>query len=1374
VQVVYQDGVRSAEVELGVGRPDVLVRDLATALAAHTSDLLIDGRPVPASRRLADAGLLVGATVRAVGGSAEKSMPRRVEVRVVGGLRAGTSAPLGVGTGTVGRDSAALVRLDDPAVSRAHCRIEVRSDGQVHVTDMGSRNGTDVNGARISAPTPVGPDDLIGVGGVALLRVIPTDRLDPPVAGLTAGLAGTIPFGRQPRFAQVPDPAPIKLPDPPAHRAAHTFNLTMIIGAFVMAGAFVLITNDLRYAAIAALSPLMLVANWIEDRTRGRRSLRRQVRRFGADLATATDQLTDRHAAELRLRRAGSVDPAEALFRARTPSPRLWERRPAAADFQVLSVGIADLAWSPPVEGDAGSPEVAELLDRLRLLPAVPVPVSLRAGTVLGLDGHRRAALAVARSLLAQAAVTAGPADLTVAVFVDADRVADWDWTKWLPHVIDRGSVRRLAIGPAEAAELAGELRGTPQLLAVVDGAGLLEGRPCPLRDLLADRERTAAIVLADRLPAQCTATLAVAADGAATLRRLTEAGTVPGILATGMPEPAARDLARALARFEDPELHVAGAGLPDQVALLPLLGVDLDPAALLARWRAGAASLRARAVLGVTEDGLFEIDLDDDGPHGLIAGTTGSGKSELLRTLVAALAMSTDPEHLTFALIDYKGGGALDECARLPHSVGLVTDLDEHLGERALRCLEAELRHREQLLRRVGLNHVRDYQRWRDTDSPAAEPMPRLVVVIDEFATLVKALPDFVDALVGIAQRGRSLGMHLILATQRPAGSVSESIKNNTKLRVALRLESASDSVDVIDAPVAAEIGGRQWGRAFHRLSAREVRPVQTALSTAVSRHTAAALTVRPFRFGPGAGAAEPAAPDGPTDLRRMVDAAGAAFASSGHRPPRRPWPPPLPAMVTDLPAVGCGMQTATAGLPAFVLADAPDQQAQYPVGWDPAAGNLLLYGVVGAGTSTALAALALAWAQANPPAQTQLYVLDMGAGELAALGALPHTGAYVGATERERQVRLIKLLRAELATRKAVPADRPQWIVLVDNIAALTSEFDRDLHGMNLLDDLARVYADGPAVGIHFAVTADRGGSVPHQLASLTQQKLLFRLADSTEYALFDVPRNRVPTFVPGRAVVAATSQATQIRFPGKDLPAAVDAVTSGWPGAARTAPEVGVLPARVSVSGRASTSGYPWQLPIGVDSSTLGVAELVLYEHEHVLIAGPARSGRTTALRTIAELLARADRPPAVRALTPRRATLPDAFTDPAALVAALPAGPVVLLVDDADQITDKSGDLERLLDRPDLHVVATGRADNLRRAYGHWTQRVRESRCGVLLCPDHDLDGDLLAAELPRLDRLAALPGRGYLAMNGDVTGVHLAVPSGGARTAKERP
>jgi len=204
-----------------------------------------------------------------------------------------------------------------------------------------------------------------------------------------------------------------------------------------------------------------------------------------------------------------------------------------------------------------------------------------------------------------------------------------------------------------------------------------------------------------------------------------------------------------------------------------------LAPAAteIAGRWRGGGRS--TLAVVGESYDGPFSIDIRKDGPHALIAGTTGSGKSELLQTIVASLAVANRPDEMTFVLVDYKGGSAFADCARLPHTVGMVTDLDPHQVERALASLSAELTRREHILAAAGAKDIEDYQLL--VDKRQARPLPRLVIAIDEFASMTRDLPDFVTGLVNIAQRGRSLGIHLILATQRPSGVVSPEIRANT-----------------------------------------------------------------------------------------------------------------------------------------------------------------------------------------------------------------------------------------------------------------------------------------------------------------------------------------------------------------------------------------------------------------------------------------------------------------------------------------------------------------------------------------------------------------------------------------------------------------
>ena len=220
----------------------------------------------------------------------------------------------------------------------------------------------------------------------------------------------------------------------------------------------------------------------------------------------------------------------------------------------------------------------------------------------------------------------------------------------------------------------------------------------------------------------------------------------------------------------------------------------------------------------------MFGIDLVRDGPHGLVGGTTGSGKSEFLRSMVAGLAARNDPTRLTFILIDFKGGAAFKTCERLPHTIGTVSNLDEQLADRALTRPRGRAALPPGGVRRGAGEGVDNLDAYLATNPEV--PMPRLLLVIDEFAMLAKDYPDVLKSLVSVAAVGRTLGVHMILATQRPAGVVNEDILANTNLRVALRVQSRDDSTNVIGVPAAAAIGRTQWGRAYVKLGQDDISP--------------------------------------------------------------------------------------------------------------------------------------------------------------------------------------------------------------------------------------------------------------------------------------------------------------------------------------------------------------------------------------------------------------------------------------------------------------------------------------------------------------------------------------------------------------------
>ena len=1418
--VVETSGPPGWEAEVRVNRHEATVGDLACALDPNLppgTALVIDGRLVGADVGLSESGLVDGAVVGLRGGIEEALRhPAVAELRVLSGIDAGRRESLPPGDVVVGRQAGADVVLDDLSVSRkGHCRITVSPLGDCQVTDLGSMNGTAIGDRPVGEPTQVPPDATLWIGSVACaVRPPPPDDRQPGIDALRHGRqTGTVPFNRPPRAAPPPPlNGELSAPAVPEVRTSPPFNTVALVAPVVLGLVMVVALGSVTYALFMLLSPVMVLGNWIDGKVRSRREGRNRSKAYARDLDSFRRALdAARHAESDRLRLL-LPDLGEVVRRALTPSVRLWERRPGDADFLLLGVGIGDLSWRAPLRRgmDVAAAEVVQLVESRSTLPGVPIGIDLAEGGVVGIVGNRSAALAVARSLVCQALVHHGPADLPTVALISAGAVADWDWLKWAPHLRDaeRVGAQRVGIDPngsrallddlltsarpgaggPTSAHPAGREQEGPVHLVLVDDESLVAGRSSLARSVLRGAAGPVAgiVIAADErhLPAMCTTVVRVGEDGHGTeFHRPGQRETLEDVSAAGLTEALARDVARSLARLDDPEVPVAGAGLPSDVALLPLLGMGHPTAEeVLRRWDAAGARPRPVTPIGLGEEGPFEIDLVRDGPHGLVAGTTGSGKSELLRSLVVGLASSVSPQHLTFVLVDYKGGSAFEACSRLPHTVGFVTDLDEQLGERALRCLEAELRYRERVLRGAQASDLSDYT------SRAAEaglaPLARLLVVIDEFATLAAELPGFIDALVGIAQRGRSLGVHLVLATQRPSGAVSPSIRANTNVRISLRVQDPADSADVIGVTDAAAISRAQPGRALVRLGADEVLAVQAALVTGDSAEAERpAMEVEPFALhppdpghpAPGAVTAEDSRT---SDLTRLVDAVEQAASERDLVPPRKPWPDPLPPSI-DVAELADPLRPGRPAVLRFAMADDPDAQEQYPTGWD-LAGNLALFGIPGSGTTTALTGIALTAAASTTPDDCHVHVLDLGAGELGPLVRLPHVGSVVAASERERQIRLVRHLRAELNRRRSLPAEertsQPRLLLLVDGIAAFLAEHD-EAGGLGVHEDFSRVWADGPGVGINTAVSAERIGALPHRLVSLVQQRWVFRLANPADGAVFGLRPNQLPRPTAGRAVMAGTGQVVQVGWAGPDLDAAV-AVAAAASGPARKTPPapVGSLPTEVSLDQVATATrlgGRPWVLGIGVADSTLAPAGLPLHDGEHAMVAGPPRSGRSNALVALAAA-ARRNRDVRVSGVALRRSLLrgstdlDEAFGDAASLamladVVEASDHPNLVLVDDADLIDDDSGVFARLLAmrRPDLHLVVAGRSDVLRSAYGHWTRGIRRSRAGLLFQPDPDLDGELFGVRLPRHQAVAPGPGRAYLVHDGELEMVQVA-------------
>ncbi|MGB0113741.1 MAG: FtsK/SpoIIIE domain-containing protein [Ilumatobacteraceae bacterium] len=1406
MDVVLRTPNGEAEVSLGPGQEDALLTDVVERVTGRPASqvVYIDGRAVPSATSIGTSGLLNGSTIATMDDAQQPPSDGRVEIVQIAGHGAGARSWLSAGRYRIGVGRRVSAQeLDAAPVDTPMLEIEVDSDGSVGVRAASAQVRLDgvVLGTESATPWTTGLVDVAG-------RVFALGRRDPR-AGVSAGhrfggvgVDGTAAFNRPPRLAPAPDLPPLEVPDGGAQvRAARRFPLLTMLAPIPIAIAMALLLGSPTFLLFGLMSPAMGGANWLTERRSRRRDVDESTRADRDAIASFTSAARDRHDQVRDRRRAAHPDLADVVLLGESASPELWQRRPGHVDVFQVAIGLADLDWSPELARTQQALSSAQaIVNDLGPTPMVPVTVDLLTERGVAFVGGSDFGRAAVRGVLLEAAVAHGPADLDVVVLSSGDRVHAWEWVKWLPHARSGGGVRVYSTedqvtGWAAAVRRGWERPARPVspnhlTLVIVDEPTWWRERTAPLRPLFSDASMPLRFVaLTDEsadVPAVCTTLVTAQPDHGATVDYLMDRRHVDAVHLYSASESLALRVARRLAPLDDPDVPMASEStLPESVPVLGLLGLlDPVPDDLVARWSRRVGH-RAVVTVGMSDRGPLELDLVGDGPHALIAGTTGAGKSELLRSLVVGLAAELPPDDINFVLVDFKGGSAFDACANLPHTVGLVTDLDEHLAGRVLRCLRAELQHRELVLRAAGSSSLVEYQQL-----DGVPPLPRLVLVVDEFASVVAELPEFLPSLVDIAQRGRSLGLHMILATQRPAGVVDNKIRANTNLRIALRVQDDGDSLDVIGTKDAAQLPRRIPGRAYARLGAGELTMFQSAYSTGVSIDDQAAppagaahhhLDVSPYVVARELAPMESrlvrrsledddTVAGSPTDLVRLVGAIAGAALEVGQSEQRQPYPDPL---TEHLPFERFLADHPGDAVP-FALVDLPDEQRQSPAWWSPDAdGSLLVYGIAGAGTSSLLVSLVLGLAERSSADDVHVYCIDADSNVLAPLAALPHVGAVVRLDELDRVARLATHLSDVLDHRKqlaleqggpaAVASSEPAVVLMIDNVGSLRQQLEerRDLDGV--WGALERVIRDGRSLGLCAVITAKQERAVPSSLSAQIPGRLVMRLGEQFGYSAFGFKTSEIPEFVPGRAVRPDDKSEMQLVEPPAAL-ASVVAAMDCEPAGDRPVRRIDPLPSSVSVSevvDAASRRDRAIVVPVGLDTRTATPACCVVPFGENVMVSGAPGSGRSSVLAAFAAAASRVEPRLETYSVTPRGGPLADIEgtdhpatpSDVAAWVDRIAEAttPRLVLVDDADRLGGPSFERLAALRDDELIVVVAGRGDDLR-APGHWSKPLQRFRHGVLLRPESS-DGDLVRVALgARLQRFA--PHRGVLVVDGE--------------------
>jgi S-DNA-T family DNA segregation ATPase FtsK/SpoIIIE len=1418
-------------------------------LGGHTLSLVDQHHRVVDPRlTIPESGLRSGVAV-AVTRPVESVVGRPVAVAlIVAGPDAGKEFSLWRGTAYLGRGRGAEIRLSDSSVSRRHAKLVIAGSPQsspaslVEVVDLGSANGIWVGGAEVPRAV-LQAGDRVRLGDTEIEVRLAENVVDG--AGSPIADSASVAFTRSPRIAPLFEGRTFDLPELPERpKPSRMPWLAMMFPALMGMGIFAL-TKSPYSLMFVLMSPMMMLGNYVEQRRGGKKDFENLMREFREDVEVVAVKIRDLLKVEADQRRRENPSSTECAQSARQLSPLLWTRRGDMPGFLQLRLGLGALPSRssmviPPVGRSTALAwaELAASMEGLAVVSDVPVVVDPLGTGAIGVSGGREVALPAARSLMLQAVSLHSPAELIVAAFASTTTARDWDWLKWVPHTASAHS-------PISGGHLASTAPACASLLSQLEDLQVSSGEPGESGETRADpgrshpcvlvlvendapAERSRLVQLAEKgwhsgicvvwvapttpsLPAACRVFLDVDGSGG-------DAGYVrEGKLVTPVVvETVTQELTLATARFLAP-LEDSGApvddasDLPRAVSLLTLTGTDLahSESAVLERWGESRSILTGpfapptphrragnlRAIIGQSAQGTFSVDLRADGPHALVGGTTGAGKSELLQAWILGMASAHSPQRVTFLLVDYKGGSAFRDCVELPHTVGLVTDLSPHLVRRALASLSAELRHREHLLARYRAKDLLELERRGEVDAP-----PSLVIVVDEFAALVQEVPEFVEGVVNVAQRGRSLGVHLILATQRPAGVIKDNLRANTNLRLALRMADENDSSDVLGSTVAASFDLDLPGRAVSKSGPGRLTPFQTGYAGGWTADTPPPpeIRVETLSYGLGQVWEPPVTPEdldhamadlGPTDIQRLVSTISAAAKTAELPAPRVPWLPELQP-VYDL-----------AGLPTsrrddelvFAVADDPDHQAQPVVAFNPdKEGNLAVFGSSGSGKSVFLRSVALAAGLSTAGGPCHVYGLDFGNRALSMLEPLPHVGSIVPGADHERLTRLLLFLRetiddravrysrASAATitdyrRVADAPDEPRVIVLVDGLAAFRTAYEMGGR-VRWLDLFTSLAADGRPVGVHFVISVDQRTGMPASLASAVQSRVVLRMAHTDDYSFLGVAGDVLSMASPaGRGLLngaeiqcAVLGGSSEVMTQARAVRAFAEAMrAAGVPQTPRihsltTRVQLGDLPAQVD--------GRP---VLGVGSR--GLTALPFEPRGSFVVTGPSGSGRTTSLAALAQALRRWDPAMTLYLVTPRRsselAALPGwtgvfAGTDAIAAFATrlhgelhegAHQGPMAVLVERMDDLAGTaaemplSGLVKAALDQEHF-VVAEGETIFFSSSFG-LPGLLKTSRSGLALQPDGVEGQSIFRTSFPAYNRADQPEGRGFLVQRG---------------------
>ncbi len=1086
-------------------------------------------------------------------------------------------------------------------------------------------------------------------------------------------------FYRSPRFKRDIEKAVFKIDAPPQNSIGEELPFILMLGPSItmgmasMATAIFAVNNAIGNGNISSALPSIVMSSsmllgtvlWpvISKRYEKKRKLRKENLRqekYKEYLQKMAGAFSEECRKQEEILRENHIPITECIDRILGVQRNLWERGLGQNDFLKLRMGIgytklqADIIYSErrfTIDNDNLQEELYRLCETPKILNNIPITLSLYNNYVTGIIGNRRNVLSFAKGMIFQIASLYSYDEVKMVFIYDQEEEQDIGFVKWLPHVWNNdNNFRFIANSSNDMKEVSAYIEKEIELRSEIKEHDMEDltpyyvifalSRPFALHAemlklIYAKKKNIHMSVISfydvlKNVPKECSAVVEIENE----LGKIFDKNDITGQYIPFTPDiQVNRDVLELSRRLANIPLDTLASTykLPFLYTFMEMFGVGkVEHLNALARWKENDPTKSLEAPIGVDTLGdTFKLDLHEKfhGPHGLVAGMTGSGKSEFIISYILSMAVNYHPDEVAFILIDYKGGGMAKAFEKLPHTAGIITNLDGAAVKRSLLSIESELKRRQAMFaeasKKVNVSNIDIYKYQKlYREKTVTEPLPHLFIISDEFAELKTQQPDFMAKLISAARIGRSLGVHLILATQKPSGVVDDQIWSNSKFRVCLKVQERADSMDMLKRPDAAELS--QTGRFYLQVGYNELfelgqsawagAPYYPSDKVVVEKDNSVVVIdnighpVKQVKIDNKRGFE--------TDPKKQLDVITEYLSNIAKEEKirgRQLWMEPIPALIylEELKTkYKTGKNSGYELNPVIGELDDPSRQKQNILTLSISQeGNTVIYGAAGSGKTTFITTMIYSLIQEHSPEQLNLYIMDFASETLRAFAKAPQVGDVILSNEGERISNLFKLLNNEMERRKKLFSDYggdfkayveessskvPSIVVIIHNFSAFTEMYEEKEEAVNYLS------REGIKYGIYFVLTAMGANAVRFRLLQNFKQLLVLQMNDTTDYStILGKTDGVLPSKYKGRGLVKLDEiyefQIAHITRAEKTYTFLRDYCKTQIDRYSGTAAKkVPVLPDKVSIdfiSDYIREENY-LKLPIGVESSTLDV--------------------------------------------------------------------------------------------------------------------------------------------------------------------------------------